>query len=133
MPSLQINYVPGSGFVPLVSGVLGSGLRQVPVGGCQIVADINNSGSIYISISGGNPASGIYGTLVGSGGPTITSGGSILSGRGQNDGMRLSPGASYFIPKIAMQTGPMSGSYTICVGADPTCSGPYARVYWEMF
>lgn len=135
MPSYVIGYVPGSGFTPLVSGNPWSG-RIVPTGILQIRADPNNSGALYVSLSGGNFHSGQMSTLVASGGPTINSGalGVGVSSGGQMDGMKLMPGDAMGIPVMALQnTGPSSGTFRVCFGADPTCSGPYGRIYAEMF
>jgi hypothetical protein len=110
--------------------------RNTPIGGIQILADPNNSGSIYVSLSGGNQYSGQIGTLVGSGGSTITSG--IFSGGavvgGLMDGMRIGPGVAYFIPAIGIPNrGYNSGVFNVCVGADPACSGGFSRVFFEVF
>lgn len=135
MPSFVLGYVAGSGFTPLFSGNPWSG-RVEPVGGLQIVSDKNNSGNIYVSLSGGNAFSGQISTLVGSGGPTITSGAMPISGGmqiGFMDGIPVGPGGAYFVPRLAIQnTGPNSGTFNICVGCDLACSG-LARVYAEAF
>ncbi len=136
MPSMVLGYVPGSGFTPLFSGLPWSG-RLEPIGGIQVVADRNNSGNIYISLSGGNSFSGQISTLPASGGPTITSGGmplsgGITSGWGLMDGIQVGPGGGYFLPRIAIPNlGAFSGIMNVCVGCDPACSGQ-ARVYAEL-
>lgn len=134
MPSSIVTYIPGSGFTPLFSGNPWSG-RVEPVGGIQLRADRANSGNLYISLSGGNLYSGQFGTLVGSGGPTITSGQGWGSGilSGQMDGMQLGPGDPYLIPRLAFQLGQGSGYFQICAGADPACSGGFARIYSEAY
>ena len=136
MPSAIVGYVPGSGFVPLLmSGSWGSGYQTSPVTGIQLVADSNNSGNLYISYSGAQVFSGQIGLLPSSGGGTITSGSYLLSGTAVTnmDGMKLAPGQSYFVPKLAIRNeGYASGQWQVCIGADPTCSGIYGRIYWEI-
>jgi hypothetical protein len=133
--SMVLGYVPGSGFCPLISGNPYSG-TIVPTGGFQLRADRNNSGNIYVSLSGAFVFSGQVGCLPASGGPTITSGAMPLSGSsnsGRNDALQLGPGDSYFIPHIAIQnTGAYSGTYQICIGGDLSVSG-LGRVYWDAF
>ena|ERR1700738_541340 len=131
MASMIVSYIPASGFTPIVSGNPWSG-RVEPVGGFQLRADKANSGSIYISLSGAFVFSGQIGCLPASGGPTITSGAMFLSGgisSGMNDGMQLGAGDAFFIPKISFSS---SGTYQVCVGCDPACSGT-ARLYVESF
>src|SRR5690349_5082660 len=133
MPSMVIDYVPGSGYTPLFSGSWFSGGPREPVGGVQLYADPANSGRIYISLSGGYPVSGQFGLLVGSGGPTITSGAMRLSGGGSSglmDGFPLPPGGGYFVPRLGFNS--LSGFYPMCAGTDPACSGGFARLYWEL-
>lgn len=131
MPSVFLGYVAGSGFTPLVSGNPWSGQLE-PVGQVYVKADYRNSGYVYVSLSGAWAFSGQMSTLVGSGGPTINSGGMPLSGLGLMDGMILAPGDVYPVPRMAMaNTGPYSGRYPICVGCDAAASG-FARVYFEM-
>ncbi len=142
MPSLSLGYVPGSGFAPLIPVVAsgaswpwsgktpGAGFGGPPLGGIQLYADSANSGAVYVSLSGGNPFSGVYGLPPASGGPTITSGKfDFLFSGGFMDGMKIAPGGAYFIPKAAV---PLSGICNICIGADPTCSGGFARVFYEL-
>ena len=141
MPSTVINYVPGSGFCPLFSGNPWSGQPTVPVGGIQLRAAPQNSGYLYISLSGAYPVSGVMSTLVGSGGPTINSGTwAALSGNpiraggtGIMDAMPLAPGDTYFLPKIADARFAWSGQFGICVGQDPACSGGFGRLFVEGF
>lgn len=135
MPSVKLGYVPGSGFMPLISGNPWSGINA-PMAGIQIRADRNNSGSIYVSLSGAFQFSGQMSTLVASGGPTINSGAMLLSGginSGRMDGMQVGPGDSYFVARAYVPNlGQVnSGHYGICVGCDPECSG-LGRVYFEV-
>jgi len=139
MPSMIVGYVPGSGFQPIFSGGIWSGLK-VPVGGIQLRADNANSGRLFVSLSGAFVFSGQIGCIPQSGGPTITSGTYPLSGgfsSGQCDGFVLNPSDSYFIPSIALFHQPVqsglfgSGTFQVCVGADPGCSGTFGRIYFE--
>lgn len=130
MASLKLDYTPGSGFVPLISGNPWSGHLE-PIGILQLRADKNNSGYVYISLSGAFIFSGQIGAPPASGGPTITSGTFFLSGgisSGVCDGFPMGPGDAYAIPRISF----ISGVYGICAGCDPTCSGQ-ARLYMEAF
>ena len=123
MPSLVVNYIPNSGAVLLVSGNLFSG-HFSPLGGIQIRAWSQNSGSCYIGLSGGNPP--LSGGFL-----TIMSGGMVLSGgcrSGMLDGVELAKGDSYFIPRSA--TGPSGFINVFCVH-DATCSGQ-ARIFFEV-
>ena len=132
MPSLVVDYVAGSGFVPMCSGYPWSGRANIPIGGIQIRADRNNSGNVYVSLSGAYVFSGVVMCLPASGGPTITSGAMRLSGgmnSGRNDAMQLGPGDAYFPPRSALA---VSGTCQICFGCDPACSGGFARVYIEL-
>lgn len=132
MPSLVLGYVAGSGYSPLISGNPWSGHLE-PVGGIQLVMDRANSGSVYISLSGGNAFSGQMSTLVGSGGPTINSGGMPLSGGGLMDGLQLGPGAAYFVPALGIANkGSVSGTYSLCCGCDTAVSG-LGRIYYEIY
>ena len=81
--------------------------------GIQFFLDPSASGSAYIFLSGGG---------------TISSGGFFLSG-GFSDGMKVPPGGSYFIPKMACGVSGQLGIWTQC---DPACSGQ-ARLYFEVF
>ena len=139
MPSCVISYVPGSGFSPIFVSGLPFGLPS-PVGGIQFRVNPSNSGYIYFSMSGANVFSGQPGLLVGSGGPTINSGtwsnlsGGGLSGRGLMDGFPLAPGDTFFLPRIAVQTGgASSGAVQFCAGCDPSASGGFARIHWEAY
>lgn len=97
----------------LISGFPWSG-RLVPQGGIQIELDSRASGSIYVSLSGGC---------------TIRSGGFFQSGGGMRDGMELTAGKSYWIPRIG--TG-LSGQISVYVAGDDACSGQ-ARIFYEVF
>lgn len=131
MPSYKFGYIPGSGFVPLISGNPWSGVRLPPQGYVYIVADVSNSGSLYISLSGGNPLSGVTSTLVGSGGPTVQSGDFFQSGGAMMDGVQLRPGQTYTVPRGAvLNTGPNSGAYSLCAACELAGSGR-DRVYFE--
>ena len=125
MPSLKMNYVAGSGFLPLISGNPYSG-QLVPVGGIQLVTPNFNSGNIYVSLSGAFHFTGIPNApLAVSGGPTINSG-------GMTDAIPIAPGASYFIPKQAIPIGgAYSGTFRVSVGCDVAGSGR-DFVYWEV-
>lgn len=128
---MVIGYNLGSGTVPLISGNPWSGHTNVPEGQLVIRADANNSGAIYVYLSGANFFSGQLFTPVGSGGMTLTSG--SLNAAGLNDGMVLYPKDSYSVPRYAIPlTGPNSGIYTLSVGCDAVCSGQ-AKVWWEAF
>lgn len=132
MPSLQITYFPGSGFIPLIaSGTLfsGTGIQT----GIQARADHNNSGTLWITYSGSLVLSGgtIISLLVTSGGGTINSGGQSNCLSGMNDAMPLYPSDSIFIPlKDIQAVGQNSGFYTIGVASDAACSGGFGRIYW---
>jgi hypothetical protein len=121
--------------MPLISGDPYSGGLVVPVGGLQVRADKNNSGNVYLSLSGAFVFSGQVGCLPTSGGPTITSGAMPLSGgvsSGLMDGFPLGPGDAFFIPRSALLvTGAYSGTYQPCVGCDPAASGQ-ARIHLMM-
>lgn len=121
MPSVVIGFL--SGGTNILSGNYFSGQGAYhPVGGVQLVADISNSGNLYIGLSGG---------------VTITSGVVQASGfAGAMDGMQMRPGTPYYIPKIAFNVpgGPgvnCSGQPAIYVLPDSACSGR-ARLYWEV-
>lgn len=120
MPSTLLGNPYLSGGQLIISGNPWSGQIR-PVGGVQLLLHPNSSGNAYITMSGGvRPTSG---------GPTVNSGGFFLSGRGLMDGMLMSPGASYFIPRIG--TG-LSGFITVYANCDQAASGQ-ARLYYEVF
>lgn len=112
MPSTQL-FVQ-SGGIGLVSGNLYSGGPQL-VGGVQMKLAAAAPGLIYVALPN---LSGTVGTF--------SSGGSLSSG-GLTDGMELSPGESYFVPKTRL----VSGIETIRLLAPATSSG--GRVMWEVF
>ena len=124
MPSVLIDNAR-SGGCPLISGNPWSGQAVTPQGQLTIKASRNNSGSIYIGLSGG---------------VTVLSGGFPLSGGGMRDGMEIGPGGAYTIPKLAFSNaGPgvsgvyaLSGGFGIYVACDAACSGQ-ARAFWEAF
>lgn len=114
MPSIILGNPLASGPQQIVSGNYWSG-RAGPVGGIQLVLYPDASGLAYVGLSGGT---------------TMRSGGFFLSGTlGRLDGMPLSPGVPYFIPKMALGR---SGSFNVWVWADAACSGQ-ARLGWEAF
>lgn len=122
-----------SGGINILSGNYWSGQgTNHPVGGVQLMAHPNNSGIIYVALSG--PIG------LNSGGVSVTQNsgvfqqsGSIASGLGNMDGMPLTAGTPYFIPRLAF---PQSSSGVILpqiwVTPDANCSGQ-ARVNWEIY
>jgi len=119
MPSFLLGFL--SGGQDILAGNFWSGQGAFhPVGGVQLTADGNNSGSIYVALSGG--------LTIQSGGLTAASGG-MANLSGAMDGMQMRPGAGYFIPKIGIG---LSGSPSIYVNPDAACSGQ-ARLYMEPF
>lgn len=142
MPSFQFGYVPGSGFQPLFSGNPYSG-TVLPKGYLQLHASKNNSGAVYVALSGAYPVSGQVSLLVGSGGATINSGSIANPASGGMDGYELFPGDTIQIPRGAflvrqgvtsgnLSAGPQSGTIGICVGCDPAVSGQ-GRLHYEFF
>lgn len=118
MPAQLLGFL--SGGTNLLSGNYFSGQGAYrPVGGVQLRAASTNSGNIYVALSGG--------VTIGSG--TFQQSGSLLSGLGRMDGIPLSPGDPYFIPKTAFS---VSGNPQIYAQPDSACSGQ-ARVFWEIF
>lgn len=114
MPSLILGFL--SGGTNILSGNYYSGQGTFhPVGGVQLQAGKNQSGSIYVSLSGG---------------VTIGSGGFMQSGfTGNMDGIEISPGNGYFLPKLGFT---VSGNPCIFAQPDAACSG-VARLSWETF
>lgn len=98
----------------VVSGNVWSGQTAQPIGGIQFLLAPYSSGNAYIGLSGSL---------------TITSGGMFLSGGGLSDGMLISPGTAYFIPKLKF---PVSGQCSVWAWTDATSSGQ-ARLFWETF
>lgn len=118
MPAQRLGFL--SGGTNLLSGNYFSGQGAYrPVGGVQLRAALTNSGLVYVSLSGG--------VTIGSG--TFQQSGSLLSGLGRMDGVPLSPGDPYFIPKTGFN---ISGSPGVFVQPDANCSGN-ALITWEVF
>lgn len=113
MPSTLL--MPFSGGVTLMSGSPFSGSPQM-VGGVQLRLAKAAPSLVYVGVP----------NLSGEA-PTATSGGSLSSG-GMADGMELSPGDSYFIPKTRLQN---SGVCSIQVIVPAAASG--GRLFWELF
>jgi hypothetical protein len=112
MPSTIIG--AQSGGVSLVSGRFFSGAIW-PIGGLQLIADRNNSGAVFVALSGN---------------VTISSGGGLGSG-GMLDGLPLYPGDSYFVPKFAISGNlATSGTAIVTVTVAAGVSG-FCRLYWE--
>ena len=103
-----------SGGIALVSGEIYSGSPQL-VGGIQLKLANAAPGLIYVGLPN------LSGTI-----NTSTSGGSLTSG-GLTDGMELSPGQAYFIPKTRL----VSGVLTVRLIVPATASG--GRLFWEPF
>lgn len=113
MPSVLVS--PLSGGMILYSGNLWSGQGAFhPVGSIQLRLSPDASGNAYVGFSGNL---------------TVNSGGIFGSGAGgRMDGMIMTPGDSYNIPKLAF----ISGQCNIYMSCDAACSGQ-ARMYWEAF
>lgn len=120
-----------SGPMLVISGNPWSG-QFPPVGGIQLVMDRNNSGNIYIGLSGNI---------------TRTSGNFPLSGSSLSDAIQVGPGGSYFVPKVALR-GVQSGAGGVGSGMNLLYSGttPWnifalgdaavsgqGRIYWDAF
>lgn len=103
-----------SGGISLCSGDIYSGSPQL-VGGIQLKLQNTAPGLIYVGLPN------LSGTV-----NTSTSGGSLSSG-GLTDGMELSPGQSYFVPKTRL----VSGVLTVRLIVPATASG--GRLFWETF
>ena len=123
MPSLQM-FVQ-SGGIALVSGEIFSGTqldlrpeRTLGPGGVQLKLAAGAPGIIYAVLP---TLSGATSGLA----PTFLSGGSLTSG-GLTDGMELSPGDAYFVPRYRM----VSGLDTLRLHAAAGSSG--GRVFWEV-
>ena len=114
MPSLLL--FPQSGGIALVSGAIYSG-TGLPVGGVQLKLAAGAPSLIYVALPG---LSGSTSGLA----PTSTSGGSMTSG-GLTDGMELSAGDSYFVPRSRL----VSGISTISLVVPAAASG--GRLFWE--
>lgn len=118
MPSVLLGFL--SGGTNVLSGNYFSGQGSLkPLGGVQLMAWPNNSGNVYVSLSGG--------VTILSG--TFQQSGSLLSGLGAMDGIPLAAGTPYFVQKMAF---PVSGSPAIFCQPDANCSGQ-ARIFWEAY
>lgn len=116
MPSVVVGII--SGGQNILSGNYFSGLgASHPVGGVQLLAWSANSGSVYVALSGGIT---INSGVLGSGGST--------SG-GRMDGIQLTPGIPYFLPKVGFSR---SGTPQVFVTVDAAGSGQ-ARLYYEVY
>ena len=114
-----------SGGVLLVSGNIYSGSfldvgtgypgAQGRVGGIQLKLGGDASGFVYVGLPG------LSGTVM-----TTTSGGFLSSG-GLADGIPLSPGQDYFVPRSRMT----SGIQTVRLIPVAAASGQ-ARMFWEL-
>jgi hypothetical protein len=113
MPSVILGQPFLSGAQQIVLGSFWSG-RQGPSTGVQLILDQRASGRAYIGLSGGM---------------TCQSGGMFLSGGGILDGVCISPGVAYFIPKSAFQ---WSGTPSVYAWVDLAGSGQ-ARLFWEAY
>lgn len=114
MPSTLL--FPQSGGITLMSGAWPfSGSPQL-IGGVQLKLSKAAPSLIYVGVP----------NLSGQA-PTGASGGSLSSG-GLADGMELSPGDSYFIPKARLY---QSGLQSIQVIVPAAASG--GRLFWEPF
>lgn len=101
-----------SGGVLLCSGNILSGGPQL-VGGIQLKLAVGAPAIVYVGLPN------LSGTV-----NTSTSGGSLSSG-GLTDGMEISPGDSYFIPKTRLVSGVMTPRIIVPAAA----SG--GRMFWE--
>jgi hypothetical protein len=117
MPSVILGNV--SGGMNILSGSFWSGVvRQgnPSLTGAQLRLHPNASGNAYVGLSGGVTAMS---------GPIRDSG--FTSGL--MDGMLMTPGDSYFIPKLGMG---VSGLPQIFIATDAAASGQ-ARMFYELF
>jgi hypothetical protein len=97
----------------LVSGAIFSGFSQGIVGGINFKLSASGAGPIFLSTPN------FSGAL-----PTMNSGGTLSSG-GLADGMELSPGQTYFIPKLRL----VSGVQSVRVDTPAASSG--SRLFWD--
>ncbi len=121
MPSVVVGFASGGTLILSGNPWSGIGKAGVLTGGVQLRMErfpVSASGSIFIALSGGmNINSGQY---TASGGP--------YSG-GMLDGMQLTPGDTYFVPKLAFgQSGVFCNLYAM-----PDNLGSGARLYFEFF
>lgn len=118
MPSFILGQPPSSGAQIIYSGNPYSGHNfpgtgKFPQTGVQLRLHPNASGNVYVGLSGNM---------------TTNSGGFFLSGGGQNDGMIMGPGDSYFVPSLGCG---QSGNLSLYFTFDVACSGQ-ARMYYEI-
>lgn len=115
MPSTLVGQPLASGAQRIIVNNPFSGSIH-PIGGVQLRLAKEASGNVYVGFN-------LSGTV------TVNSGGFFLSGNtaGIDDGMQLTPGDAYFVPKTAL---PISGTWNIFVRHDAACSGQ-ARLYWD--
>ena len=111
MPSTQL--FTQSGGIALISGEIMSGGYWPGIGGIQLKLAAAAPSLIYVGLPN------LSGDVT-----TGASGGSLSSG-GLADGMELSPGGSYFIPKSRL----ISGLQTIRLIIPASASG--GRLFWE--
>lgn len=115
MPSVLVDNA-FSGGCPLYTGNPYSG-TPAPLAELRLVASLSNSGSVYVTMSGGQ---------------TRTSGTYPLSGNlGLLDGFQLKPGVTYTIPRSVFNAN--SGICPVFLTCDVLASGGFARVFWELF
>jgi hypothetical protein len=110
MPSTML--FPQSGGIALVSGAIFSG-TLFPIGGVQLKLAKAAPGIVYVGVTN------LSGLAI-----TSLSGGSLSSG-GLTDGMEMSPGDAYFIPKCRL----VSGIESITCIVPAASSG--SRLFWE--
>jgi hypothetical protein len=115
MPSILVGVVSGGQL--MVSGTLTSGRQPKPQGGIQLKAASNNSGNVYVALSGN--------MTINSG---LISAAGVASG-GNMDGVALAPGDAYWVPAGAMT---VSGAINVFLGTDAASSGT-ARIYYEIY
>ncbi len=113
MPSCTLISQSGGSF--LVSGGIYSGSLW-PIGGIQLKLATGAGNLIYVGLP---PLSGWI-----SGHVTSTSGGNLSSG-GLLDGMEITPGDSYFVPRYRL----VSGIESIRLDVPTAASG--SRLFWE--
>jgi hypothetical protein len=116
---------PQSGGIALVSGDIWSG-AIIPTGGLQLKLARNAPSDVYVGFRHANPSDTSLFSGYLSGAVTITSGGSLSSG-GLADGIELSPGDTYFVPRVRLG----SGIQDVKVAVPAAASG--GRLYWDFF
>lgn len=116
MPSIILGNQ--SGGQNILSGAYWSGrLGNPTVAGVQLRLAATAAGNAYVGLSGGVTVNS--GAVIGSGGMSS----------GLLDGFLLTPGDTYFLPRIAVGA---SGIPQVFVGTDAAASGQ-ARMYVECF